>query len=189
MEKTLAVNKRNSLLILLVTIAFTVGIVFLLWKEIKPLTDFIAASGWLGMLLSIAIYALLGASPIPSEPLTILISASFGPFSAMVVAGVGNLLSALVEYFIGHKLSDVADFEKRKSSLPFGLGMLPVDSLVALIGARMLPGYGPKFVSVIAGFYKVSLWRYIWTSALSTFLGAAIFAYGGFGLLHLGKSR
>jgi uncharacterized membrane protein YdjX (TVP38/TMEM64 family) len=147
--------------------------------------EFIAQSGWIGLVVSIGLYALLGASPIPSEPLTILLSSIFGPLSATLIAGTGNLLAALIEYYIGEHLGNVASFEKRRKNLPLGLGRFPVESPVFMIAARMLPGYGPKFVSVICGVYRVPLWRYIWTAAIPTFLGAAIFAYGGFSLLSL----
>jgi uncharacterized membrane protein YdjX (TVP38/TMEM64 family) len=126
-------------------------------------------------------------SPIPSEPFTVLIAAAIGPIASTIVTGIGNLLSALIEYYMGHKISDVADFDQQRKKLPFGLGKLPVHSPAFLIGARMIPGYGPKFVSVISGMYRVNMWRYIWTTAIATFSGAAIFAYGGFGLLHIFK--
>ena len=43
--------------------------------------------------------------------------------------------------------------------MPFGLGKFPVDSPSFLIGARVIPGYGSKFVSLISGFYRVLLLR------------------------------
>lgn len=152
----------------------------------EDVRNFIAGSGWIGLLVSLGLYALLGASPIPSEPLTVLLSTIFGPLSATLVAGGGNLLAALIEYYIGEHIGNVASFEQRREKLPFGIGRFPVDSAIFMIIARMLPGYGPKFVSLVCGMYRVPLWRYIWTAAIPTFVGAAIFAYGGFGLLHLG---
>jgi len=161
-------------------------LVFFLSKEMDSVREFIIESGWVGLVVSIALYGLLGASPIPSEPLTVLLSTVYGPLNATLVAGTGNMLAALIEYFIGMHLGDVASFEKRRTKLPLGLGKFPIDSPVFLIAARMLPGYGPtKFVSVICGVFRVPLWRYIWTAAIPTYLGSAIFAYGGFGLLSL----
>jgi len=46
----------------------------------------------------------------------------------------------------------------------------------------MVPGVGPKVVSFTAGIYRVPILRYLWTSALSVYLGAALFAFGGSGL-------
>ena len=101
------------------------------------------------------------------------------------MATLGNLLAALVEYYIGRRIGDVANFERQRQKLPFGLGKSPVKSVVFLIVARFLPGYGAKFISVISGIYKVPLWRYTWTTVISTLIGAAVIAFGGFGLLNL----
>ena len=172
---------RNLLLVVLgvLTLALFVS------RQMEQVRHLIRASGWWGVVISLALYGILGASPVPSEPLTVLISTIYGPLAATLIAGIGNLLAALVEFFIGVKVGDVANFEQRKSKLPFGLGKMPVNSPAFLIGARMLPGYGPKFVSLVAGIYRVPLWRYIWTSAVSTLVGAAVFAYGGSQLVNL----
>jgi len=121
------------------------------------------------------------------EPLTMLLSAPYGPLNITIVATLGNLLAALVEYYIVLKIGDASDFETRRQKLPFGLGKHSPDSVAFLILARFLPGYGAKFISVLSGICHVSLWRYIWTTVLSTLIGAAIVAYGGFGLLELFK--
>jgi uncharacterized membrane protein YdjX (TVP38/TMEM64 family) len=175
-------NLRNLTIIVLVIVV----LIIVISREMEGVRAFIASSGWIGMLVSLGLYALLGASPIPSEPLTVLLSTIYGPLIATLLAGTGNLLAALMEYYIGERLGNVADFERRREKLPFGLGRFPVNSAMFMIAARMLPGYGPKFVSLICGIYRVPLWRYTWTAAIPTYLGAAIFAYGGFGLLHLG---
>jgi uncharacterized membrane protein YdjX (TVP38/TMEM64 family) len=172
---------RNLLLIVLGVLVLALFVS----RQMEQVRQFIRTSGWWGVLFSLALFGILGASPIPSEPLTLLMSTIYGPLAATLIAGTGNLLAALIEFFIGVKVGDAANFEERKSKLPFGLGKMPVDSPIFLIGARMLPGYGPKFISLIAGIYHVPLWRYIWTSAVSTLLGAAVFAYGGSQLVNL----
>ena len=65
------------------------------------------------------------------------------------------------------------------------MGKFPVDSPVFLVGARVIPGYGSKFVSLISGLYRAPLLRYIWTTFIATLLGAAITAYGGYKLVDL----
>lgn len=177
-------SKTRPLIALILGTVLVLVLVIVISREMEEVREFISQSGWIGVLVSIAVYGLLGASPIPSEPLTVLLSTLYGPLTATITAGIGNLLAALMEYYIGERIGNVASFEDRREKLPFGLGKFPVDSAVFLIAARMLPGYGPKFVSVISGVYRVPIWRYIWTAALPTFLGAAIFAYGGFGILH-----
>jgi membrane protein YqaA with SNARE-associated domain len=101
---------------------------------------------------------------------------------ATLVAGTGNTLSALVEYYLGTHVANITNFMERKEKLPWGLSKVKVDSPLFLIGARMVPGVGPKFVSITAGIYRVPFLLYLWTSAVSVFLGAVVFALGGSGL-------
>jgi uncharacterized membrane protein YdjX (TVP38/TMEM64 family) len=187
MDSTNKPNKKKSLSILIIVLTVVIALVFLISSDLTAIRDFVKHSGWVGLVVSVLIYALLGASPIPSEPFTIIIAAAIGPIASTIVTGIGNLFSALIEYYMGHKISDVANFDEQRHKLPFGLGKLPVNSPMFLIGARMIPGYGPKFVSLVSGMYRVGMWRYIWTTAIATFSGAAIFAYGGFHLVNLFK--
>jgi uncharacterized membrane protein YdjX (TVP38/TMEM64 family) len=185
METTPRKTKIQAVISLGLTMVVIVLVVVFISREMEQVRSFIRGSGWIGVLMSIALYALLGFSPVPSEPLTILLGTIYGPFTATIVAGTGNLLAAVMEYMVGRRLSHIASFEERRNRLPFGLGRFPVDSAVFLLVARMLPGYGPKFVSLIAGVYRVPMYRYLWTAAIPTFVGSAIFAYGGFGLLQM----
>lgn len=184
-EESLSKANTRTLRNLLLLVLGVLLLALFVSRQMEQVRQFIRDGGWWGVLFSLALYGILGASPIPSEPLTVLMATIYGPLPATLIAGSGNLLAALVEFFIGVKVGDVANFEERRSKLPFGLGKMPVDSPIFLIGARMLPGYGPKFISLIAGIYHVPLWRYTWTSAVSTLLGAAVFAYGGVELVNL----
>jgi uncharacterized membrane protein YdjX (TVP38/TMEM64 family) len=179
---------RTKLAVVLITVLVIILIVILiLSRNMDGIREFLLRSGQIGLVISVGLYGLLGASPIPSEPLTVLLSALYGPFYITIVATLGNLLSALVEYYIGRKIGDVSDFQKRRQKLPFGLGKIPADSVAFLLLGRFLPGYGAKFISILSGICHVPLWRYTWTTVLSTLIGAAIVAYGGFGLLNLFK--
>lgn len=187
-EKIKSKIDRTKLAVVLFTVLVIIFIVILiLSRNMDGIREFLLRSGKIGLVISVGLYGLLGASPIPSEPLTVLLSALYGPFNITIVATLGNLLSALVEYYIGRKIGDVSDFHKRRQKLPFGLGKFPVDSPIFLIVARFLPGYGAKFISVFSGICHVRLWRYIWTTVLSTLIGAGVVAYGGFGILNLLK--
>ena len=185
MEKTLQDDRLKFLRIPLLILLVLLVVLFASSADMGHLRNVIGQSGWLGLVIAVLVYGLLGASPIPSEPLTVFIAAAFGPLAATIVAGLGNLLAALLEYAIGRTIGDAADAEKRRQKLPFGLAKVPLDSLVFLIGARMIPVYAPKIVSLLSGAYHVSMWRYIWTTAVVTFSGAALLAYGGYELLHL----
>jgi uncharacterized membrane protein YdjX (TVP38/TMEM64 family) len=180
------VHKRiiSALEIILLILAFYGAYIFTS-RELPEIKKLIVDSGSYAILVSTIIFGLLGATPIPSEPFTILLSTLYGPFCAMVSTSIGNLLSALVEYFISNRIGNAANFEAWRQKLPFGLGKFPVDSPVFLVGARVIPGYGSKFVSLISGFYRVPLLRYIWTTFIATLLGAAITAYSGYHLVAL----
>ncbi len=181
------IDRTKLAVTLVVVLVFVLIVILILSRNMDGIRAFLLSSGQFGLVICVGLYGLLGASPIPSEPLTVLLSALYGPFYITIVATLGNLLSALVEYYIGVKIGDASDFEKRRQKLPFGLGKFPADSVAFLILARFLPGYGAKFISVFSGIMHVRLWRYIWTTVLSTLIGAAIVAYGGFGLLNLFK--
>jgi uncharacterized membrane protein YdjX (TVP38/TMEM64 family) len=172
----------SALEIILLILAFYGAYTFAS-RELPEIKKLIVNSGPYAILVSTIIFGLLGATPIPSEPFTILLSTLYGPFWAMVSTSIGNLLSALVEYFISNRIGNAANFEAWRQKLPFGLGKFPVDSPVFLVGARVIPGYGSKFVSLISGFYRVPLLRYIWTTFIATLLGAVITAYGGYHLV------
>jgi len=137
------------------------------------------------ILISLALYAVLGATPIPSELLTVFIASFEGPLLALILATFGNTLAALVEFYIGGSIGELSDFEKRKKQLPFHMGDLPIDSPILLLLGRMLPSFGPKFISIICGIYKVPLFTYLWTTVVSNLMGAAIIAYGGYSLIKM----
>ena len=159
--ETLEGGKQANAIRTLVVSFITVGaVVFLVLRDMNSIRAFITDNGALGVVAAVLVYGVLGAT-------------------------LGNILAALVEYYLGHKLSNASSFNEKRQKLPFGLGKLPVRSPVFLIFGRMVPGYGPKLISVMAGMYHVPMLRYLWTTLIPTLLGAAIFAYGGFGILHL----
>lgn len=173
-------SRSISILVFSLLIMVLIAVFFLV--DLNKIKDFIQQAGAWGILVSIVFYALLGMTLVPSEPFTLFIGALFGPFYATLIAGVGNTLSAMVEYYLGTHIGSATNFMEKKHKLPLGLGNMKVESALFLIGGRMIPGYGPKVVSVLAGVYRVPIWRYVWTTALPVFTGSAIFAFGGFGI-------
>lgn len=176
-------NKYLKPVVILVMVA--VVSYYFVKHDSNQLFAFIRKYQHLSMVLSLVLYTLLGATLIPSEPLTLFLTALYGPLLAALIATVGNTFAALLEFFIGGRLGDVADFEERRARLPFHLNKIPIQSPVFILLARMLPGFGPKFVSVVCGIYKVPLRTYTWTALVSNLLGAAIVVTGGYGLLKL----
>jgi uncharacterized membrane protein YdjX (TVP38/TMEM64 family) len=47
----------------------------------------------------------------------------------------------------------------------------------------MIPGYGSKVISLIAGAEKINLKTYLWTSVVSGIFGAIVLSYGGVEIL------
>ncbi|HEX7557286.1 MAG TPA: VTT domain-containing protein [Leptolinea sp.] len=172
--KTLAI----VLLVILVS-------VFAARQDFSRVQAFIENNKHFSLLICLFIYAILGATPVPSEPLTVFITSFEGPLFAVIIATCGNTLAAIVEFFIGGRIGDISDFEKRKAQLPFHLGDLPINSPIFLLLGRMLPGFGPKFISIACGVYHVPMFTYLWTTVLSNLAGAIIVAFGGYGLIHL----
>ena len=138
--------------------------------------------GVVGPLISITLQTIFGASPIPTEPLTMINGAVFGPLMGAFYSWVGYMLASVIEYFIGARISQASNFEDHREKLPFGLGRFPANSPWFLMLARIVPGYGPKMVGLVGGMYHVPMWRFIWTAAIPNALGALIFAFGGYGL-------
>ena len=137
------------------------------------------------LIISLLVYLFLSVTPIPTEPVALLVLAWKGPVIAILMATLGNTLSALVEYYIGGSIGGLTDFEKRREKLPFHLGRFPINSPVFLILARMLPAVGPKVVSVAGGMYQVPLFTYLWTAIVANLVGAALLVGGGWGLINL----
>jgi uncharacterized membrane protein YdjX (TVP38/TMEM64 family) len=144
--------------------------------------SYIAEIGIAGPLISIVLQTVLGASPIPTEPLTMINGAVFGAMRGAFYSWVGYMFASLIEYYIGTRIGRASNFKDQREKLPFGLGRFPADSPWFLILARIVPGYGPKMVGIVGGMYHVPLWRYTWTAMIPNAIGALVFAYGGQGL-------
>ena len=172
-------------IVLLLSFGAAIGLVVYIARHQATVKNVIQGLGAAGPLVSILLYGILAVSPVPADPLTLINGAIYGPIWGGLVAWIGMTLAALVEYFVGTRIGDAAEFEKKRKDLPLGLGNLPVDSIFFLLGGRLLTGAGSKAVSYLSGIYRISLWRYIWTTSVSTLFGAFIFALGGAGLLKL----
>lgn len=175
-------SRKKTIITLITSLAFMVAIGAIVAFDFERIETFISHAGIWGLVISVFVYAALGMTFVPSEPLTLLIGAMFGPWPAMIVSWIGNTLAAIVEYYVGQRIGGAANFLEKKEKLPFGLGKLPVDSPWFLIGGRIIPLYGAKAISVVAGVYHVPLFRYIWTTAVTIFVGSLLFSFGGFGL-------
>ena len=178
-------NKRREWASLLLGVTLSsAGAVFVA-SHMAAFENFVARIGVLGPLISITLLTAFGASPIPTEALNMVNGAMFGPIKGALYSWIGYMLASVIEYYIGKRMGHASDFDGRQTKLPFGLGRFPADSPWFLILARIVPGYGPKVVGIVGGMYRVPLWRFIWTAAIATAVGALAFAYGGHSLKSL----
>ena len=160
---------------------FITGIaVFLALKNFGDLEPLLKSLGIFGPLVSIVLYALLSVTPINTDFLTLINGLVYGVLLGTIIASVGNTTAALVEYVVGLKVRDVAGTKGDTFTIPLIHKEFPVNSTIFLICGRFIPGYGGKAVSIIAGMYKVPIWKYAWTAFLANAIGAFLFAYGGF---------
>jgi uncharacterized membrane protein YdjX (TVP38/TMEM64 family) len=177
-------SKLQTWLVIIATLLVSVGFVLYVSRNEEAVKTFIRSTGVLGPLVSIILFAILGLSPIPSEIIVIIVGAVYGGLEGTAIAFVGNMIASIIEYYVGGHIARISDFEERRQHMPFGLGRFPANSPLFLIAARIVPGYGPKMVGIVGGMYKVPLWRYIWTGAITIAMGAAFFAFGGEGLMN-----
>ncbi len=182
--KTGHLKITRNIIIALITFGVPIVLIIVFKNDIKYVEKMIPSMGLLGPLLSILLMGILSATPIPTDPIVILNGAIFGPWIGVLISWMGNNLASVIEYFIGRGLGEIADFDKIKKKLPFGLSRFPADSIWFLLLGRLIPQFGGKIVSLTGGFYRVPVVRYLWTAFLSNLLGSILLAYGSYSLLH-----
>jgi len=170
-----------------VAIFIFILVIYFLSKHTHYITSVLTESGPFAPLVAILLYSLLAPTPIPTDPITLILGVVYGPFIGVIIAWIGNILATLVEYYIGAHINRKTNHKFSKNKLPLGLSKLPVNSIAFLIFGRMIPGYGSKIISILAGAYKVPLKRYLWTSAATSLFGSIFLVYGGFGLVSIIK--
>ncbi len=179
-------NKKAKLGSLFALIIFVL-VVYLLFKHTDYITGILKKSGPWAPIVAIVLYTVLAPTPVTTDPITIILGVTYGPLMGLGIAWVGNTLAALVEYYVGYKIHSVINEKQEVEDMPFGLGKLPVNSIPFLVFGRMIPGYGAKIISLLAGAHSVPIRRYLWTTALTNLLGSLLLAYGGFGIFKLLK--
>ena len=170
----------GSLLLLIVLIYFSVS-----YSE--KIIELIQNSGYFAPILAILILTIFGITPLATDPIVILMGLVYGPFWGAVIGTIGNTAAMFLGYYFGEELAEIFEYEKEKKKLPKFIQKFPADSWIFLIFGRMIPGYGSKVVSLIAGSEKVNMKTYLWTSVVSGIFGAIILSYGGTSLVEFLK--
>jgi len=164
-------------------------VLYFLIRDIHYIQAIVLRSGIWTPLVALIFYVGLAATPISTDPLTIVLGSIYGPLIGTGIAWVGNTLSNMLEYYIGANINKKTNFDQIKDNLPLGLNILPVYSPIFLIFGRLIPFYGGKIVSILAGVYRVPLSRYVWTTVIVNIIGSVILSYGGFQLVTLFASK
>jgi len=181
------IPKKSSRLWIILTLVLFIVPIYYVSKNIGNIELIISRAGFFGPLVIIILYCIFSITPITTDPLTLISGAMFGPILGIIISWVGNIFAALIEYYFGTHLSRITDINKAKKNLPFFLGYLPVNSPWFLIFGRLIPGYGSKLISILAGINHVPLFLYLWTTALTNIFGSFLLSYGGYNLIHLLK--
>ncbi len=181
------VPKKSSRVLIFLTLILFIVPIFYISKNLKNVELVIGKTGIFGPLVTIFLYSILSITPITTDPLTIISGVMFGPLMGVLISWTGNISASLIEYYFGAHLGKIADFDKARKKLPLGLGYLPVESPWFLIFGRLIPGYGSKLISILAGIHRVPLWLYLWTSALTNIIGSILLSFGGYQIIHLLK--
>lgn len=178
------VSKKINTIWLLIGSLFFLIFLYFIAKNLRDVDLIISSSGIAGPIVAIVLFDIFALTPIPAEPLTLFCLLFFGPITGALITWIGGATAALVEYNFGLHMRKITNIEKTIKKLPFGLNKMPVNSPYFLIFGRLIPGYGGKIISLIAGIHHVPLKRYIWTTVLTTCIGSALLAFGGYHVLN-----
>jgi len=179
--------KKNEKLWMSIGLIFSIILIYFVAKNLHDVEILIKKSGIAAPLVTIILYGLFALTPITTDPLTIVSGALFGPIFGILISWTGNNLAALIEYYFGTRVAKITNFKMSKKKLPFGINKLPVSSAWFLILGRLIPGYGGKLISVMAGMYHVPLLLYLWTTAFTNLSGSLLLSLGGSQIIHLLK--
>ena len=171
---------RTALLILL----FGAVVYFYKYFDMDIIKDYIQQNPGRSQVVSLVVFFLASFTFIPTSPLTVFLSISHDPQTAIWLYSLGNTAAAVVQYFIGTNLKDLGKLEQNEAKLPRFLRNLPISSPLFLLVGRIIPG-GTRGLSVVCGFYHVRFLTFFWTTTLM-FLFSSIFqVFGGIELLKM----
>jgi uncharacterized membrane protein YdjX (TVP38/TMEM64 family) len=177
-------KRYHSLIGIVIVVVFAIISLIFFRRHLSEIDQFLKTIGWWGPLVVICIYPILALTPVPNDPLTIMVGALYGPIWGLVISTLGNTSAAILEYAIANQLGNLARFDEQRQKLPWGLNKMPVDSFWFLTLGRAVPGFGSKVVSILAGLYHVPFGKYLYTTILMSFLGAIGYVLGGYFFVH-----
>jgi len=170
-------------LMLVVGSAILLVFLFYIARNLRDVDLIIRNAGVAGPVVAIILFCIFALTPIPAEPITLFCIFFFGPIIGSIISWIGGTSAAFIEYNFGLHMRKITNIESAIKKLPFGLNKMPVDSPYFLIFGRLIPGYGSKIISLVAGIHHVPIRRYMWTTAVTNLLGSILLAFGGYHIL------
>ncbi len=171
---------RTTLLILL----FGAVVYFYKYFDMDIIKAYIEQNPRRSRILSFVVFFLASFTFIPTSPLTVFLSITHDPQTAIGLYSLGNIAAAVVQYFIGTNLKDLGKLEQNEGKLPRFLQNLPISSPLFLLVGRIIPG-GTRGLSVVCGFYHIRFLTFFWTTTLMFLLSSAFQVFGGIELLKI----
>lgn len=181
-------DRRGRLLRLagvILVVVLAIGAALLLARNLSAVQAAMATAGPWGPLAAVALLVLLSLTPVPAEPFILAFAALFPPLTVVLVASAGNFAATLVEYGLARSLMDRQQYAALLARLPPAMARFPVSSHLFMILGRLIPGVGPKTVSILCGLARVGLPRFAWTGLLTSALGGVVIGLAGTGLVSL----
>ncbi|TAM92629.1 TVP38/TMEM64 family protein [bacterium] len=179
-ENSPAVSRRLRALIPLSALVLAFALAYTAVHHRRLLQAWLIAAGPLGPVVSIVIYVALVSSPfVSSDILALLNGAIFGLWEGALVNCVGVMLGGVSTYLIARRTGEFLDIHEDLERLPPWVKRLPVGSPLFLLALRVVPWVGGTIANNVAGFYKISIFRHLWTTAVVAIPVAVFTAYLG----------
>lgn len=166
-----------------VTVLVVVAVVWIAYQQgfLEPsaVRDRVAAAGWWGPLIFIAVYAVLALLPVPLGLFTVLAGAVFGGIWGVVVVWVGAMIGSLAGFFLARSTIRPALeplIEKHQGKIWHyleGTGVFPV------LAIRLMPVAPFVAVNYVAGATGIPLKSYSIGTALGILPAVALYAQVG----------
>lgn len=160
--------------LVLVWIAYQQGLL-----EPTAVRERVAAAGWWGPVIFIAVYAVLSLLPVPLGLFTVLAGAVFGGVWGVVVVWVGAMLGSLAGFFLARStIRPVIEplIEKHKGKVwqyLEGTGVFPV------LAIRLMPVAPFMAINYVAGATGIPLTSYTIGTALGILPAVALYVQVG----------
>ncbi len=166
-----------------VTVVIALALVWIAYQQgfLEPsaVRERVAAAGWWGPVIFIAVYAVLALMPVPLGLFTVLAGAVFGGIWGVVVVWVGAMLGSLAGFFLARSTIRPALeplIEKHQGKVwqyLEGTGVFPV------LAMRLMPVAPFMAVNYVAGATGIPLTSYSIGTALGILPAVALYVQVG----------